>query len=77
MQTSIVTRKETEPLEDYPCVRIHRDGDIIVLFDAPESGTVLYSSYFLYKPGRYDRDWIEATDTSEWLPLEGTISFEK
>lgn len=56
IKTSILEANKPE----YPCLKIYKDNDFIVLFTDPTTGTVVYSTYYDHKVGDYDNDWISS-----------------
>lgn len=42
---------------DYPCMRVHRDGGLVVLFSGPRKGTVVSCSNYSYKVGDHYDSW--------------------
>ena len=46
-----------EKKEEYPVIKIHNDGDLIVLFRSLTAGVVIYS---------YCGDWVVADDFCDW-----------
>jgi len=58
-----VTQLKQEPKEvEYPCFKESKDRDVIVLFSAPGTGTVIAcKTNKIYETGHYSNGWDEAS----------------
>jgi hypothetical protein len=57
----------------YPMLKKHACGELIVLFNAPESGAVIVPSALGSKPvGHYSGSWIE----ENFRVLQGSITLQ-
>jgi len=81
MDNIIFTPEVTEEPSSYPCLRQDVRSKLIVLFFNRNSGVVInadkpHPEGPYYSKGTYHHTWASANDTTEWIPVHGTVSFK-
>jgi len=69
--TAIHSRTNPQP-QDYPRVKIHEDGTVVVFTDSYGNGSVVVSGDLEYKHGHVVHNWVE----SSFEDFHGSIEFK-